>query len=136
MSNAAMNSEHRATATAAWQAYNAMETTKRRHLDYLSALESREKRFNLAPNDAENSMLKRLLTDHDSQVSAFKAAGSVARSGFDATLNALAWRARWVWRGLSMAVSAAFWARWEGVARDWCALRMARWRGWVDCLVL
>ena len=41
-----MNSEHRATATAAWQAYNAMETTKRRHLDYLSALESRENATN------------------------------------------------------------------------------------------
>ena len=89
-----MNSEHRATATAAWQAYNAMETTKRRHLDYLSALESREKRFNLPPNDAENSMLKRLLTDHDSQVNAFKAASNALRETNPAAFDAL-----WVYIG-------------------------------------
>ena len=89
-----MKSEHRTAATAAWQAYNAMETTKRRHLDYLSALESREKRFNLAPNDAENSMLKRLLTDHDAQVNAFKAASNALRE-----TNPEAFDALWVYIG-------------------------------------
>jgi len=86
-----MNPDHRAAAAAAWQAYNAMETTKRRHLDYLSALETREKRFNLAPNDADNSMLKRLLTDHDGQVTAFKAASNTLREtdpkAFDAAVK-------------------------------------------------
>ena len=89
-----MNSKHRTAATAAWQAYNAMETTKRRHLDYLSALESREKRFNLAASDAENSMLKRLLNDHDAQVSAFKAASNALRETNPAAFDAL-----WVYIG-------------------------------------
>ena len=89
-----MKSEHRTAATAAWQAYNAMETTKRRHLDYLSALESREKRFNLAASDAENSMLKRLLIDHDEQVSAFKAASNALRETSPEAFDAL-----WVYIG-------------------------------------
>ena len=89
-----MKSEHRTAATAAWQAYNAMETTKRRHLDYLSALESRGKRFNLPASDAENLMLKRLLIDHDQQVNTFKAASNALRE-----TNPEAFDALWVYIG-------------------------------------
>jgi len=56
----------------AFQAYNAMETTKRRHFDYLNLLESRQKKFNLQVTSDQNALLAALLEDHDHAVKNFK----------------------------------------------------------------
>ncbi|MDH3693507.1 MAG: hypothetical protein OER96_02920 [Gammaproteobacteria bacterium] len=61
-------------ASETWQAYNAMETTKQRHFDLLTAVETKKKNFNLDPTEKESQLLKNLLRDHDMQVSAFKSA--------------------------------------------------------------
>ena len=53
-------------------AYNAMETTKRRHFDYLNLLEARRKNFNIEATSAEQELLASLLTDHDQSVKYFK----------------------------------------------------------------
>jgi len=53
-------------------AYNSMETTKRRHFDYLSLLETKKKRFNLETTEAESELLQSLLSDHDQAVQNFK----------------------------------------------------------------
>ena len=54
------------------RSYNAMETTKRRHFDYLSMLEYKKKKFNLAATVAEESTLQNLLRDHNDEVQEFK----------------------------------------------------------------
>ena len=69
--------------------YNAMETTKRRHFDYLSHLESRRTKFNLEPSQLENEMLTQLLRDHDEQVNAFKAASQKLRQSDPKAFDAL-----------------------------------------------
>ena len=74
-----MNDAQRKIAAAAWQAYNAMESTKRRHFDYLSARESAGNKFNLPPSKQESEMLEGLLRDHDEQVEAFKIASQALR---------------------------------------------------------
>jgi len=53
-------------------AYNAMETTKRRHFDYLNLLEARRKNFNIEATSEEQELLASLLTDHDQAVRYFK----------------------------------------------------------------
>ena len=53
-------------------AYNAMETTKRRHFDYLNLLEARRKNFNIEATSEERDLLASLLTDHDHAVRNFK----------------------------------------------------------------
>ncbi len=53
-------------------AYNAMETTKRRHFDYLNLLEAKRKKFNLSPTQEEQDLLASLLADHDQTVKKFK----------------------------------------------------------------
>lgn len=50
-----------------------MQATKDRHLAYLQALEARYKHSG-SPTQPEQEMLQQLLTDHDEQVKAFKAA--------------------------------------------------------------
>lgn len=67
-----MTPTQRIQAAAAFQAYNAMETTKQRHLDLMLAIDTRTKKFNLAATDAENAMFKKLLADHNEQVQQFK----------------------------------------------------------------
>ncbi|MGI9302209.1 MAG: hypothetical protein ACR2RB_05810 [Gammaproteobacteria bacterium] len=59
-----------ATATDAWQAYNAMEATKQRHFAYLKGLEARYKKYG-SPKEQEQATLNRLLQDHDTQVRHF-----------------------------------------------------------------
>lgn len=59
------------SAAAAWQAYNAMETTKRRHILLLAGLEDRYGSIARAPSD-ETGMLDRLFHDHDAQVARFR----------------------------------------------------------------
>lgn len=58
----------------AWQAFNAMETTKRRHYEQLEVLENRKKNYNIDPNERDRQLLAGLLRDHDEQVSRFSAA--------------------------------------------------------------
>ena len=67
-------------ATAAFQAYNAMETTKKRHLDLMLAIDKRGKKFNLTATEAEVDMLNRLLKDHDGQVEQFKLESDTLKS--------------------------------------------------------
>ena len=69
-----MNDEQRQLARDAWQAYNAMETTKQRHFDFLTILENKKKNFNIDPTEQDQALLKKLLRDHDEQVSSFKEA--------------------------------------------------------------
>ena len=72
----------------AFQAYNAMETTKRRHFDYLNLLDSRQKKFNLKATSDQNALLAALLKDHDSAVNHFKQlAGELKRSDEKAHLS-------------------------------------------------
>lgn len=58
----------------AWQAFNAMETTKRRHFEQLEVLENRKKNYNIDPSEADRQLLAGLLRDHDEQVVRFSEA--------------------------------------------------------------
>ncbi len=53
-------------------AYNAMETTKRRHFDYMNLLEAKQKKFNLSATQDESDLLASLLLDHNQAVAHFK----------------------------------------------------------------
>ena len=55
----------------AWQAYNAMETTKRRHFDFLEGLDNKKKNYNIDPTQYDTRLLACLLQDHDEQVKRF-----------------------------------------------------------------
>lgn len=55
----------------AWQAYNAMETTKRRHFDFLEVLDNKKKNYNIDPTRNDELLLECLLRDHDEQVKRF-----------------------------------------------------------------
>jgi len=67
-------------ASDSWQAYNAMETTKRRHYDLLEILDNKKKNYNLDPVEREKSLLASLLKDHDEQVKRFTAASSALKA--------------------------------------------------------
>ena len=84
-----MNETDRKAAFSTLQAYNAVETTKRRHFMYLQAMETRCNKFNIEPSENENQMLARLLRDHDEQVSAFKAASDALRNANSEAFDAL-----------------------------------------------
>ena len=75
-----MTPAQRIQANAAFQAYNAMETTKQRHLDLMLGIEKRGKKFNLKATEAEVEMLNRLLEDHDGQVEQFKLESDTLKS--------------------------------------------------------
>lgn len=57
-----------------WQAFNAMESTKRRHFDFLEILDEKKKNYNIDPTDEDKQLLACLLKDHDAQVKLFTAA--------------------------------------------------------------
>jgi hypothetical protein len=57
-----------------WQAYNAMETTKRRHFDLLEIIDNKKKNYNIDPTAADQHLLRCLLRDHDEQVKRFTSA--------------------------------------------------------------
>ncbi|MEM7256743.1 MAG: hypothetical protein AAF404_05085 [Pseudomonadota bacterium] len=65
--------DYRAEFQSALRSYNAMETTKRRHFEYLTMLETKKKKFNLNTTGAEQEILASLLRDHDEEVRTFKA---------------------------------------------------------------
>lgn len=67
-----MTEKHWLSFQAAYRSYNAMETTKRRHFDYLTLLERKKKKFNLDPTAEETELLRLLLRDHDEEVRSFK----------------------------------------------------------------
>ena len=54
-----------------WQAYNAMETTKRRHFDLLEVLDNKKKNYNIDPTEHDQRLIACLLRDHDEQVKRF-----------------------------------------------------------------
>jgi len=56
----------------ALRCFNSMETTKRRHFEFLSQLEDKKKRIHLEATPAEVSRLAILLADHNREVGAFK----------------------------------------------------------------
>lgn len=58
-----------------------METTKRRHFDFLSMLEAKKKKFNLDATADETELLASLLRDHDEEVRAFKSRCDALKSG-------------------------------------------------------
>lgn len=68
-----MTDEQRQDSASAWQSYNAMETTKQRHFDFLNVLELKKKNFNLDPTENDTVVLEHLLKDHDQQVKHFTA---------------------------------------------------------------
>ena len=67
-----------------------METTKRRHFDYLGVLESARKNQDRAPTEHEQAMLAQLLRDHDDQVKLF-AEASAALKAADGEAFAALW---------------------------------------------
>ena len=68
-----INKEHfRGEFASVFRSYNAMETTKRRHFDYLSMLEDKKKKFNLSASPQEAATLGNLLRDHNDEVKNFK----------------------------------------------------------------
>ena len=84
-----MNETTRAVSHDAFQAYNAMETTKRRHFDYLSMLEAAGKKWNLAPTAEQEVLREKLLADHDAQVRAFKACSAALKERDPQAFDAL-----------------------------------------------
>ncbi|MFK7891967.1 MAG: hypothetical protein AB8B63_14215 [Granulosicoccus sp.] len=60
-----------AVALPVWQAYNAMETTKRRHFERLEVIDAKKKNYNIDPSEADKLLLGFLLKDHDEQVKRF-----------------------------------------------------------------
>ena len=67
----------------AWQAYNAMESTKQRHFGLLERLDLKKSNYGLDPSEREARLLEWLLADHDAQVRRFTAA-SLALKTIDA----------------------------------------------------
>ncbi len=82
-----MDEQQRAMALDTLRCFNSMETTKRRHIDLLTLLDSKKKRFNLDPTGDEKLLLEALLRDHDGEVAAF-ASASAALKARDAAAHA------------------------------------------------
>ena len=64
--------QYRGEFSSVLRSYNAMETTKRRHFDYMSMLENKKKKFNLSASPEEALTLQNLLRDHNDEVKTFK----------------------------------------------------------------
>lgn len=84
-----MTDQQREDSATAWQAYNAMETTKQRHFEYLSLLERKKKNFNLDPTAEDTVILEQLLKDHDQQVKLFTAHSQALKASSPETHQAL-----------------------------------------------
>ena len=63
----------------AWQAYNAMQTTKDRHYQLVQRLDNKKKNYNLDPSAEEQAWLAHFLADHDEQVKRFASASSILK---------------------------------------------------------
>ena len=84
-----VNETDRKAAFSTLQAYNAVETTKRRQFMYLQTMDTRCNQFIIEASANENQMLARLLRDHDEQVSAFKTASNRLRNANPEAFDAL-----------------------------------------------
>jgi hypothetical protein len=72
-------------AAGAWEAYNAMQTTKQRHYELLQIIDNKKKKFNIKPTSKDATLLSSLLADHDAQVKRFTLASSeLKRSNVEA----------------------------------------------------
>ena len=60
----------------AFEAFNAMQTTKWRHFEMLERLDAKRERYGLDPTASEAARLADLLADHDAQVRRFARAGA------------------------------------------------------------
>ena len=77
---------------AAFEAFNAMETTKRRHFELLERLDAKRERYGLGPTEAEAARLAALLADHDAQVRRFtRASAALKAADREAHRAVLAW---------------------------------------------
>lgn len=76
-------------AASTWQAYNAMETTKRRHFALLEMIDLRRRNEGVEPGDDETRQLGWLLADHDAQVHRFTAASGALKADDAAAHQAL-----------------------------------------------
>jgi len=74
-------------AAMALQAYNAMETTKRRHFELLEVLDNKKKNYNIDPTEHDKKLIAFLLRDHDEQVKRFTQA-SIELKGTDRPAHA------------------------------------------------
>ena len=81
-------------AAESWQAYNAMETTKRRHFELLEIIDNKKKNYNIEPTAADQHLLHCLLCDHDEQVKRFTTASKALKE-----VDALAHTALFVYIG-------------------------------------
>ncbi len=84
-----MTDQQREDSATAWQAYNAMETTKQRHFEFLSVLERKKKNFNLDPTAEDTVILDQLLKDHDQHVKLFTAQSKALKEKNPETHQAL-----------------------------------------------
>lgn len=75
-----MDGELPATARPVWQAYRAMQDSKRRHFEYLRYLEDKYSRYG-QPNDAEEQRRRALLAEHDARVGEFRTALATLKQG-------------------------------------------------------
>ena len=66
-----MDNELPAPARPAWQAYRAMQDSKRRHFEYLQYLEDKYSRYG-RPDEAEEQRRHALLAEHDARVGEFR----------------------------------------------------------------
>ncbi|MBX2884007.1 MAG: hypothetical protein KTR32_28900 [Granulosicoccus sp.] len=73
----------------AWQAFNAMEATKRRHFEYLEILDEKKKNYNIDPTASDKQRLACLLMDHDDQVKRFTEESRALKSADSAAHTAL-----------------------------------------------
>lgn len=66
-------------AAAAFESFNAMQSTKRRHYDLLQILDGKRVNYGLAPTERESALLNDLLADHDAQVKRFTQASAALK---------------------------------------------------------
>ena len=77
------------SAAVAWQAYNAMVTTKNRHFEFLKIIDNKKKNYNIDPTEKDSRLLACLLKDHDEQVKRFKQASLLLNKEDSAAHTAL-----------------------------------------------
>lgn len=68
-----MNNDLPPAAQPTWQAYCAMQDSKRRHFEYLQYLEDKYTRYG-QPDEAEEQHRRALLAEHDARVGEFRTA--------------------------------------------------------------
>ncbi len=67
-------------AAPAFESFNAMQATKRRHYDLLQILDAKRVNYGLEPTTREAALLAALLADHDAQVKRFTETSSALKA--------------------------------------------------------